>query len=247
MVNGLYRLGHDAVVRRHHQNGNIRYLCAAGPHGRKGLMSRRIKEYDLLSLTIYLISADALRDPTRFMGRYRAFSNSIQERRLSVVHVPHNRNHRRAKRQHFRIILNFRDLRRIDLRWQRFRRNTELTGYQGRRIIIDFLIDGSHNPHQEQLFHDFGRRIAHLAGQIFNSNGLTNLDILRPGDLHLGLHRNLVSIFAVAPPAAVIIVIILGKSVAAVFPLAAPVSEIIAAAAVVIPKATVGLSASAHA
>ena len=46
VVDGLDRLGHDAVVGRHHQHHDVGDLGAAGPHGGEGLVARRVDEGD---------------------------------------------------------------------------------------------------------------------------------------------------------------------------------------------------------
>jgi hypothetical protein len=44
VTDGLDRLGHHRVIGSHHQHHDVRDLCTAGTHGRKGLVTRRIKE-----------------------------------------------------------------------------------------------------------------------------------------------------------------------------------------------------------
>ena len=47
VLNRLDRLWHDAVIGGDDQNDDVRRLCAASTHGRKGGVSRRIQERDL--------------------------------------------------------------------------------------------------------------------------------------------------------------------------------------------------------
>ena len=49
VADGFLRLGHDGVVRRYHNNGDVRYLGTASTHGRKGLVARRIQERNVLT------------------------------------------------------------------------------------------------------------------------------------------------------------------------------------------------------
>ncbi len=44
VVDGLLGLFHDAVVRGHHQDHQVRDLGAPGPHGGKGFVARRVQE-----------------------------------------------------------------------------------------------------------------------------------------------------------------------------------------------------------
>ena len=44
VVDGLHGLGHNAIVRGHHQHGDVRYLRAPGPHGGKGRVAWGVQE-----------------------------------------------------------------------------------------------------------------------------------------------------------------------------------------------------------
>jgi len=48
VLDGLHRLGHHAVVRRHHQNHDVRGADSAGPHGGEGSVARGVQEGDPL-------------------------------------------------------------------------------------------------------------------------------------------------------------------------------------------------------
>ncbi len=48
MGDGFNRLGHDAVIGRHHQDDDIGDLGAAGAHRREGGVAGRVEEGDLL-------------------------------------------------------------------------------------------------------------------------------------------------------------------------------------------------------
>ena len=70
VVDGLHGLGHDAVVRRHHQDGDVRDHGAPGPHGGKRLVARGIQEGDGLAVHLHLIGADVLGDAAGLAGRH---------------------------------------------------------------------------------------------------------------------------------------------------------------------------------
>ena len=143
-----------------------------------------------------------------------------------MIDVSHDRHHRRPQNKRLRIVLDLRDLRRIDFRRQRFRSDAKLAGHQRRRIIIDLLIDRRHDAHQKQLFHDFGRRVTHLAGQILDRNRLADLNILRTRDLYFRLRRSLITVLTVTPSSVIIIAI---ECVASIIVLSAPAAGIIVA------------------
>ena len=47
VIDGFDRLRHHAVVRRHHQNDDVRDLGAAGTHAGERFVARRINEHNL--------------------------------------------------------------------------------------------------------------------------------------------------------------------------------------------------------
>ena len=52
VIQRLDRLRHDAVVRRHHQDHDVRHVRAARPHRAEGLVTRRVQKRDLLQLVL---------------------------------------------------------------------------------------------------------------------------------------------------------------------------------------------------
>ena len=93
------RLGHDAVVGRDDEDGDVRHLRAAGAHGRERLVARRVEERDLPPVDLGLVGADVLRDPAGLGLDDRGLADRVQERRLAVVDVAHDRDDRRARRK----------------------------------------------------------------------------------------------------------------------------------------------------
>ena len=63
------RLRHHGVVGRHHQDGDVGRLGAAGTHGGEGFVAGRVEEGDLLAVPIDLVGADMLGDAAGFAGR----------------------------------------------------------------------------------------------------------------------------------------------------------------------------------
>ena len=67
MIDGLDRLGHDAIVGGYHQDHDIGGVSPTRPHCSKGFVAGRVEEGDLVAaLDFYLISADMLRDAAGF-------------------------------------------------------------------------------------------------------------------------------------------------------------------------------------
>ena len=144
VIDCLDGLRHHAVVRSDDENRDIRDLRAARAHRRESLMARRVEEHDFLALAVDLISADVLGNAAGLTARHRALANHIEQRRLAVVDVSHDRDHRRTKHQRLRVVLDDRDFRQIDLRRQCLDGHAELAGNQLRRVVVDFLIDRGH-------------------------------------------------------------------------------------------------------
>jgi hypothetical protein len=57
-------LGHDAVIGRYYQNGDIGAPRASRAHCRECLMARRVEERDALVIDLNLVGPDVLRDTT---------------------------------------------------------------------------------------------------------------------------------------------------------------------------------------
>ena len=79
MVDGLHGLGHHAVVRCHHQNGDIGRVCTTHTHGGKSLMSGSIQESDGIAVYIHRISTDVLGDTAGLPVGHIRMSDGIQK------------------------------------------------------------------------------------------------------------------------------------------------------------------------
>jgi len=97
--------GHDSVVRCNDHDCDVRDLGAAGAHGREGLVARRIEEDDVAAVLDDLAGADVLSDAAALPGRDLGCSDRIEERRLAVVDVAHDRDDRGARLKEARVVL----------------------------------------------------------------------------------------------------------------------------------------------
>ena len=185
VVDCLDRLRHHAVIRRDHEDRNVRDLRTARTHCCKRLMSRRIEEDNLLPLTDDLIGTNVLRDAARLMCADRGIADGVEQRRLAVIDVTHDRNDGRTLLQRLRIVHDLGDQRRIDIRRQFLGGDTELPCHKRCRIEVNLLIDARHDAHEHELFDDVRCGVAHLGCEILDGNRLRQLDVLRPRDLHL--------------------------------------------------------------
>ena len=95
VVNRLDRLRHHRVIRRNHQNNDIRHLRTARPHRRKRSVARRIEERQTLpAIGRHLIRTDVLRDTAGFACDNFGIADRIQQRCFTVVNVAHDRDDR---------------------------------------------------------------------------------------------------------------------------------------------------------
>jgi hypothetical protein len=65
VVDGFLGLRHDAVVGRHHQDDDVGGLGAAGTHGGKRLVARRVEEGDHAARRLDVVGTDVLGDAAR--------------------------------------------------------------------------------------------------------------------------------------------------------------------------------------
>ncbi len=87
----LLRLRLHAVVRSHDENGDVGDLRATRPERRERLVTGRVEEGDPPSVVIDLVGADVLRDPAGLGLDDRALADCVEQRRLPVVDVAHDR------------------------------------------------------------------------------------------------------------------------------------------------------------
>ena len=93
----LARLRHDAVVGGDDQDGDVRDLRAAGAHGGERLVARGVQEGQLPAVVLDLVRADVLRDAAGLGLDDRGLADRVEQRRLPVVDVAHDRDDRRAR------------------------------------------------------------------------------------------------------------------------------------------------------
>ena len=104
MADRFDRLRHDAVVGRHHQNGDVGGLGAAGAHRREGGVAGRVDEGDLVTVLLDLIGADMLGDAAGFAGDDIGIADRVEQRGLAVIDVAHDGHDRRTRHQVLGIV-----------------------------------------------------------------------------------------------------------------------------------------------
>ena len=96
VVHGLAGLRAHAIVGGDHDHGDVRGLGTTGTHGGERLVARGVQERDGLVVLVDLVRADVLRDATGLARGDFRLADRVQQRRLAVVDVTHDRDHRRA-------------------------------------------------------------------------------------------------------------------------------------------------------
>ena len=89
MVDGFNRLRHDAVIRRHNQNSDIRGICAPHSHGRERLMAGCVEECDRPVIIMNHRSTDVLCDSAGFAVCDMGVADRVQKGRLTMVDMTH--------------------------------------------------------------------------------------------------------------------------------------------------------------
>ena len=93
------RLRHDAVVGRDDQHDDVGDLRAARAHRRERLVARRVEERDHALRRLDVVGADVLRDAAGLAARDARAADRVEQRRLAVVDVAHDRDHRRPRQR----------------------------------------------------------------------------------------------------------------------------------------------------
>ena len=165
MVDRLDGLRHHVVVRGYDDDRHVGHFRPAGTHGRKRFVTRRIEERDAPAVVeFHAVCPDVLRDTARFAGDYVRLADVIQQRRFTVVDVPHHRNDRRPRNGVFvRFVLRvdcFLNLNRNELDFE-----TELFGHHDQRFGVEALVDRNHQPQVHAGRDDVGYADVHHGRQ----------------------------------------------------------------------------------
>ena len=190
MVDGLDGLRHHAVVRRHHEDGDVRGLRAAGAHGGKRLVARGVEEGDLLAADLHGIGADVLGDAARLARGDAGLADVVQQRGLAVVDMAHDGDDRRTGEE---ILLGILDVLVLEgvlgrLGQLHFQLHAELGADQLRGVEVQFIVDGGDDAQHHQLFDDLAGRLADALREVAHGDRLGGHK--RLFDLHrLGTRR----------------------------------------------------------
>ena len=96
MIDRFFRLRHDAVIGCHNENDHISDLRSPRAHQRKGGVTWCVEEYDALILHVDGIGTNVLCDTASLSLSDSCFSDTVEQRCLSMIDVPHYSDHWRS-------------------------------------------------------------------------------------------------------------------------------------------------------
>ncbi len=171
-------LRHHLVVGRDDQHDDVGHLGAAGPHRGEGLVARRVEEGDGATAGQHdVVGADVLRDAAGLAGHDVLLADVVEQRRLAVIDVAHDRHHRRPRLEVARR-LRFdrrRDLGVVLLLLDRL--EAELRRDQLDLVEVEPLVDRHHQAELlERERDDLGGRHLHRLGQLADRDELVDAD-----------------------------------------------------------------------
>ena len=228
MVDGLDRLGHDAVIGGDDQNCNIGHVGTAGAHGGERLVARGIQEGDEAVVDLDLICTDGLGDAAGLACGDVGLADRVQDTGLAVVNVAHDADDRGTGDEIVLRILLLGEQALLDGDVDfLLDLGVELLGHQSGGIEIDDVVDGVHLAHLHELGDDLAGLLLQAGSQLTDGDligdedlqlciaGLFQLDALQT--LELGLTLALLELLALALAAlGELLLVALGGGLAAV-------------------------------
>ena len=203
VVDGLDRLGHDAVVGGHHQHGDVGDLGSARTHGREGLVTGRVEEDDAAAVDDGLAGADVLGDAATLAVGDGGLADGVEQAGLAVVDVAHDGHDRGTLDELVGVglvedilVLGRRCLLDLgvlvgDLGGPTLGHlEAQLLGHERRGVAVDGLVDGGEDAAPDQLADDVRRVDADELRQLLDRDLLGDLDGATSGgvgDLDRGL------------------------------------------------------------
>ena len=91
------RLRHEAVIRRHNDDHDVRDIGSPGAHRGESGVAGGVEESDFLAIAFDAVSADVLRDTACFTRCDAGFANGIEKGSFAVVHMAHESDNRGAQ------------------------------------------------------------------------------------------------------------------------------------------------------
>ncbi len=143
-------------------------------------MARRIDEGDQARPGLHLIGTDVLGDATGLAGHHIGLADGIEQRRLAVIDVAHDGDHRRARLQRALLVgVAGQALDHVGL-GHALDLVPHLLGDELRQVGIDHVVDRVHLTLLHQHLDDVDGALRHAVGKLLDGDRL--------GDHHLAAH-----------------------------------------------------------
>ena len=179
VIDRLDRLRHDAVVGRNDQNDDVRHLGAARTHGGERFVARRIDERDLVAVRGFdLIRADMLRDAAGFARDDIRGPDRIEQRRLAVVDVTHDRDDGSTRLERSIVGIDIADETDFDVGFRdALRRMAEFLHDEFRRVGVEHIGDFMHRALLHQILDEIDGALRHAVRQFLDRDRFRNDDL----------------------------------------------------------------------
>ena len=174
-------LWHDAIVGGDNDDSDIRHLCTAGTHGGESLVTRRVEErYMLSGLKRYVVCTNMLGNTARLTGNDVGVADMVEQRGLTMIHVPHNRydwcaGHYILIRIFALVLTNLRHHLGADI----LGLEPELFSNDIDSLGIQTLVDANHHSQRHTGSNNFGNRHIHHYRQVVSRNKLGQFQYFR--------------------------------------------------------------------
>ena len=179
VVDGFHGLGHDAVVSRHHQDGDVRDLGAPRSNGGESLVTGGVQEGNLLAVVLDLVGADVLGDAAHFTLGDAAVADGVEKGGLAVVHVAKD-GHHGAAGLHGGIVTGVGGLKNVAHGSPGpllgLGAVAEGGGNGGRQVEVDYLVNGSHDAVAHKLLDNVDGADPHQVSQVLDGKSRGKLD-----------------------------------------------------------------------
>ncbi len=186
MVDSLDSLRHDVVVGGDDDDNNICHLCATGTHSGECLVTRSVEEGDMTSVSHFdAVGADVLRDAAGLAGYDVGVADIVEQRRLTVVDMTHDRNDRRTGHEIFFFVFFLMNGIRY-LSRHIFGAETELIRNNVDGFGIETLVDRHHDTEIHTRGDDIVDRHVHHQSQVIGSDKLRDFE--HTALCHFSLH-----------------------------------------------------------
>src|SRR5215217_7498714 len=195
VVDRLNGLGHDPVVGRDDQHGDVGHGRAPGPHGGERLVAGGVDEGHQAAVGARpdLVGTDVLGDAASLAGDHVGVADGVQQLGLAVVDVAHDGHDRRAGTQVF-VAVGLGVLPALDLLEgvglagvDDLDVGADLLGEQGDRLVRHGLGGGQHLTHLHEHADQVAGRLAESVGQVLDGDPAGHPDQALDRDGRVGL------------------------------------------------------------